>query len=369
MAISETPTVRWGIVATGMISSWFVTDLLLSRPEAPVRHVVQAIGSSSIEKGEAFATQYCPGSKPSIYGSYREVYNDSDVDVVYIGTPHAFHKKNCLDAIAVHKPILCEKAFTLNAHDAREVLEAARENRVYVTEAMWLRHRPVVKHIQKLVHEDKVLGDVFYASSEFGVLQDIANFPETSRYRNPDLGAGSLLDLGVYALTWIMLALDPGTPGKSEFPTILASQSHWKGIEVTTSGILTYPSTGRQGVFTSTTNANSNPDVLARIRGTKGSIEVHGPCASAPEGFTVYPAFDGEPGAPELKRGKGEYYDYRVAGRGYQFMADSVALDVLADKSQSSVMPWSETIRVMDVMDEIRRQGGTSYAADKNGGA
>lgn len=347
-----------------MISSWFVADLLLSRRDAPVRHVIQAIGSSSIEKGKAFASQYCPNSSPAIYGSYNEVYSDPQVDIVYIGTPHGFHKQNCLDAIAAHKPILCEKAFTLNAKDAKEVYEAAKREQVYVAEAMWLRHRPVVRHIQKLLHEEKVIGDIFRASSEFGVLQDVANLPPTSRYRDPKLGAGSMLDLGVYSLTWVMLALDPLCPSKSERPDILATQSHWEDIEVATSIILRYPSTGRQGIVTSTTYANSNPDLLARIQGTKGSIEVHGPCASAPEGFTVYPVFEGEPGAPRLERGQGKFYDYAVPGRGYQFEADNAALDVLAGRKESEIMPMSETVRVMEIMDEIRRQGGTRYSVD-----
>jgi predicted dehydrogenase len=348
-------------LATGLISSWFVADLLLSRDDAPVRHIVQAIGSSSVEKGNRFVETHCGaqnGTKPSVYGSYAEVYQDPDVDIVYIGTPHAFHKRDCLDAIAARKPVLCEKAFTLNARDAREVLDTARRNGVYVAEAMWLRHR-------KLVHEDCVIGDVFRASSEFGVLQDIANLPAESRYRSPDLGAGSLLDLGIYALTWVVMALDGNSPSASEWPTILAAQTHWEGVEVATSAILHYTSTGRQGVVTSTTNANSNPDLLARIQGTKGTIEVHGPCASMPEGFTVYDNFGGEPGARVLTRAEGEFYDGTVPGRGYQFEADNAALDVLAGRLESGIMPWSETIRIMEMLDEIRRQGGTVYAADK----
>ncbi|KAL0932245.1 dimeric dihydrodiol [Colletotrichum truncatum] len=362
--MSELPAIRWGIIATGMISSWFVEDLLISRPDAKVKHIVQAIGSSSTEKGKDFAKKFCPSSSPSIYGSYGEVYGDSDVDIVYIGTPHAFHKQNCLDAIKAGKPILCEKAFTLNARDAREVFAFAKEKQVYVAEAMWLRHRPLVQDLQRLLHKEKIIGDVFRVYSEFGLEMDIPNLPDDSRYKQPYLGAGSLLDLGIYTLTWAILGLDPGTPANSEMPKIFAAQTHYGDVEVTSSVILQYPSTGRQGVVTSTTMATGNPDVLARIQGTNGTIEVQGTVPSDPEAFTVYPKFWRDQNKGIVGRDSGKKYDYKPIGRGYYWEADNAALDVLAGRLESSVMPWSETIRVMEIMDEIRRQGGTVYPQD-----
>ncbi|KAF4844775.1 D-xylose 1-dehydrogenase [Colletotrichum siamense] len=362
--MSELPAIRWGIVATGMISSWFVEDLLISRSDAKVKHIVQAIGSSSVEKGKDFANQYCPSSNPTIYGSYNEIYADPNVDILYIGTPHAFHKQNCLDAIAAGKPVLCEKAFTLNARDAKEVFAFAKEKGVYVAEAMWLRHRPLVQDLQRMLHKEKIIGDVFRVYSEFGLEMDIPNLPDGSRYKQPRLGAGSLLDLGIYTLTWAILGLDAGTPAASETPKILAAQTHWGEVEVTTSVILQYPSTGRQGVITSTTMATGNPDVIARIQGTNGTVEVHGTVPSDPESFTVYEKFWRDQNAGIVKRDVAKKHDYKPAGRGYYWEADNAALDVLAGKLESSVMPWSETIRVMEIMDEIRRQGGTVYPQD-----
>ncbi|KAF9875423.1 dimeric dihydrodiol [Colletotrichum karsti] len=362
--MSELPAIRWGIIATGMISSWFVEDLLVSRSDAKVKHIVQAIGSSSVEKGNDFAKKYCPSGTPAIYGSYGEVYADENVDIVYIGTPHAFHRQNCIDAIAAGKPILCEKAFTLNARHAKEVFAFAKEKQVYVAEAMWLRHRPLVQDLQRMLHKEKVIGDVFRVYSEFGLGLDIPNLPDSSRYKQLHLGAGSLLDLGIYTLTWAILGLDAGTPTASEMPEILAAQTHHGDVEVTTSVILKYPSTGRQGVVTSTTMATGNPDVLARIQGTNGSIEVHGTVPSDPDAFTVYSKFERDQTAGVIQRDAGKKYDYKPVGRGYYWEADNAALDVLAGKLESSIMPWSETIRVMEIMDEIRRQGATVYPQD-----
>ncbi|KAJ5568125.1 hypothetical protein N7450_010611 [Penicillium hetheringtonii] len=365
--MSQLPSIRWGILTTGKIASWYVADLVLSRPDAEVRHIVQAIGTSDINRGKSFAEKYCPEENSRIYGSYEEVYQDPNVDIVYIGTPHAFHKKNCLDAIAAGKHVLCEKPFTLNAREAKVIFEAAREKGVFIAEAMWLRHRPLTLELQRLLHKEKVIGEVFRATSDFGSELDIPNLPLDKYYRQNALGAGSLLDMGIYSLTWVILALDPELTANREKPKILASQNHWEDVETATSAILQFPDTGRQGIFTSTTKANVNPDLLARIYGTNGSVEVHGGCPSLPEAFTVYPKYEGEPGAEpgsKLTRGQGKTYDFTAPGRGFLYQADNIALDVLNGKLESSIIPQAETIRMMEIMDEVRRQGGTRYPVD-----
>ncbi|BCS23758.1 Gfo/Idh/MocA family protein [Aspergillus puulaauensis] len=361
--MSQLPSIRWGILTTGKIASWYVSDLVLSRPDAKVRHIVHAIGTSDVNRGKSFAQKYCPDENPKIYGRYEDVYADPDVDIVYIGTPHAFHKKNCLDAIAAGKHVLCEKPFTLNAREAREVFDAARQKGVFIAEAMWLRHRPLTHELQRLLHEEKAIGDIFRATSSFGGYMDVPNLPLDKYYRQNAMGAGSLLDMGVYSLTWAMLSLDPElTPDRAK-PKILAAQTHWEDIEINTSAILQYPSTGRQGIVTSTTLENGNPDLLARIQGTAGSVEVHGECPSLPLAFTVYPPFGGESGA-NVARGQGKTYNFQHPGRGFQYQADNIALDVLNGRLESAIIPHSETIRVMEIMDEIRRQGGTRYPVD-----
>lgn len=353
------PTCRWGIVATGLISSWFVADLVLDRPDAKATHIIRCIGSSSLAKGQEFASKYCPDATPAVHASYEEVYADPEVDCVYIGTPHAFHKKNCLDAIAAGKNVLCEKAFTMNAREAKEVFDAAAKKGVYVHEAMWLRHRPMIVALRKLLFEDKVVGEVFCMSSDFALLLDIPRLPETSRYKHPKLGAGTLLDIGIYPLTWAFLALDPHTPQDSERPKVLANQTHLHGVEVTSSILIQYPSTGRQGVLTSTTMSSKLSDLVCRIQGTKGHIDVTGDAPSHPLFFTVYVRK-----ADEETLEEGKKYDYPQVGQGFYYEADNTALDIAAGRTESAIMPWKETLRVMEILDEIRRQGGTKYPQD-----
>lgn len=115
----------------------FVTDLIASRMNAPVRHVVAALGTSTEEKGSMFVQKIWESSsapRPRIYCQYQAVYNDHDVDIVYIGTPHAMHKQNCLDAIKSGKSVLCEKPFTINTDEAQEVIDTARAKGVFIME-------------------------------------------------------------------------------------------------------------------------------------------------------------------------------------------------------------------------------------------
>ncbi|KAF9883654.1 hypothetical protein FE257_003088 [Aspergillus nanangensis] len=359
--MTELPTVRWGILGTGMISSWFVEDLVIERPGAKINHIIQAIGSSSIEKGGNFVAKHCPHSSPTVHGSYEDLFNDDTVDMVYIGVPHAFHEKFCLDAINAGKAVFCEKPFTLNAKQAANVFEAAKEKGVYVQEAMWLRHRPLVHKLRSLIHEEKVIGEPFRMFADFGLDVDIRNLPSTSRYRSLDLGAGSLLDVGVYSITWAILTLDPHSPSKSEMPDILATQSFQGNIEVTSSVILKYASSGRQAIVTSTTNINHGPGIIARIDGDEGYIEIEGRGGSIPHSFTVYKKSHTDSGR---KYAAGEKYDFPEVGLGFYHEADNAALDYIAGRTEGAIMPWEETIRVMRIMDEVRRQGGTRFPVD-----
>ncbi|KAF2151595.1 dimeric dihydrodiol dehydrogenase [Myriangium duriaei CBS 260.36] len=356
--MAEIPTCRWGIVATGLISSWFVADLVLERDNPKARHVIQAIGSSSAQKGKDFAAKYCPNASPTIYGSYAEIYADPEVDCVYVGTPMSFHKKNCLDAIAAGKNVLCEKAFTINAKEAREVFDAAKKKGVYVAEAMWLRHRPMVTKFRQLLFDNNAIGNVALATSNFALPLDIPGLPATSRYKDPELGAGTLLDIGIYPLTWLILSLDSNGPQSPEDPKVIATQTHSSGVEATTSVILHYPSTGRQGVLTSTFMTEQIRGTVCRVQGSEGYIDVIGEKPSHPEYFVVY-----------RKQSEGKFssekFEFPHKDQGFLFEADNTAVDIAAKKHESAIMPWKESIRVMELMDEIRRQGGTVYSQDK----
>lgn len=357
---ASTPAIRWGIIATGLISSWFVEDLVLPRDDAKIKHIVQAVGSSSMEKGKSFAAKHIPDASPTVYGSYEEVYADPNVDIIYIGTPHALHKQNCLDAIAAGKNVLCEKAFTITAKETQEVLAAAKNKGVFVMEAMWTRFNPLMLTLRKMLHEEKVIGDVRRTFCDFGLDLNIAKLGPTSRLKNPELGAGSLLDIGIYSLTWGLATLDAGTGESAETPKIAALQTLSHKIDTASSVLLHYPGSGRQGILTSSTEIKSEP-VFCRIEGTEGYITVEGIAASVPSSFTVYPkTVDSETGVGTI----GKTYTFEKSGRGFYWEADAVALDIVAGRTESNIMPHAETLRVMKMLDEIRHQGGARFPQD-----
>ncbi|PKS11691.1 hypothetical protein jhhlp_001679 [Lomentospora prolificans] len=350
---SELPTVRWGIVATGLISSWFASDIIRDRPNKQASHIIQAVGSSSLEKGKAFVEKHIPGTTPSVYGSYEEVYADPNVDVVSIGTPHAFHKQNCLDAIKHGKNVLCEKAFTLNAAEAKEVFAAAKEKGVFIMEAMWTRFYPLIKELQRLIHAEKVVGDVHRVFCDFALAQNIASLPADSRLKNPALGAGTLLDIGIYSLTYGLITLDGGVGDAAENPKIAAQQHLVDGVDVATSIILLYPG-AKQGILTCSSFLRGGRE-FCRIEGTKGTIVVEGIAASAPSSFTV-----------NIEGQDPKKYEFEKPGFGFYFEADAVAADIAAGRKENATMPWAETVRVLEMLDEVRRQGGAIFPQEKN---
>lgn len=364
--MSSKPALRWGVIGTGQVSSWFVRDLTLSRPDAKANHVIQAIGSSAKHKGEAFVEEFIPSVAPSpaVYGSYAEVYADPQVNIVYIGTPHAFHKQSCLDAIAAGKHVLCEKAFTITAREAKEVFAAAEAKGVFVMEALRMRFFPLVRQLLDLVRCERVIGDVCRVFCDLGLDMDISSLGPESRLRNPALGAGTLLDICIYSLTWGLLLLDPKDESK---PDIQASQTLFEGVDTATSVLLSFPTTRAQGVLTSTSMART-PNAFCRIEGTDGHITVEGDSASFPSAFTVHRK---EPEARadiyEAAFEQQRRYSLKPPGWGLYWEADAAALDIAAGKVQNETMPWAETVRVLEMMDEIRRQGGAKFPQDVDG--
>ncbi|KAL1979152.1 hypothetical protein VTN96DRAFT_6674 [Rasamsonia emersonii] len=214
---------------------------------------------------------------------------------------------------------------------------------------------PLVQHLLELIHHEKVIGDVHRIFCDFGLPIDVANLPATSRLKNPELGAGSLLDIGIYSLTWGLLVLDDRIAGEASTPQVFSAQSISDDIDIATAVILYYPQTGRQGILTSTLRVKTE-SVFARIEGSEGTITIEGVAASAPSQFTVIPR---DPTAQP------KVYRFPHIGKGFFYEADAVAQDIAAGRVENAVMPWGETRRVMALMDGIRKRGGAHFPQDR----
>ncbi|KAI9167959.1 sugar transporter [Paramyrothecium foliicola] len=341
----ELPTLRWGIVGCGLISSWFVSDLSLDRPEATTKHIVQAVGSSSVQKGTKFVAEHCPSQAPAIYDSYASVYQDPNVDIIYIGTPHVLHLQNTLDAITAGKHVLCEKPIALNARDAQKMINAAKEKGT--------RFFPIAKRFPSLLHEEKVIGDIATVFVDFGLNLPVSAADPTSRVASRALGAGAILDIGIYTLTWASMTLDTsparqvGVSPKLLASMIFASDTNPdQRFDEQTSVILQYPDVRATAICTSSMLYKTGDEFL-RVEGSKGSMSVGGVAASKP-GYIVIRLKDEEP-----KR-----LDFEVPGFGFHYEADAVAEDIRTGKRESSVCSWDTTLSLMSRMDDARAQCG-----------
>jgi predicted dehydrogenase len=211
---------------------------------------------------------------------------------------------------------------------------------------------PLVQQLLHLIHNEKVVGEIHRVFCDFGLIMDIENTSDTSRLKNPALGAGSLLDIGIYSLTWGLLSLDHNIADAALTPQVFSAQTISHGIDVGTSIILHYPQNGRQGILTSSMKAKTDP-VFARIEGSHGTIHIEGVATSVPRRFTLIPSDS----AAERKVYEAPPKD----GRGFLYEADAVALDITAGRAENEIMPWNETLRVMALMDDIRKRGGARF--------
>lgn len=167
--------------------------------------MVAAASSTSSSSAAEFLKTVKASSTAQAYGSYAELVKDPDVDIIYVATPHSHHFQNTMLCLVAGKNVLCEKAFTVNAAQAKKLVETAKEKNLFLMEAVWTRYFPLSIKIRELVKDGsigvvhRVIADLsFGTSTSTGAL----DFDDSHRMVNKDLAGGALLDLGIYALTW-----------------------------------------------------------------------------------------------------------------------------------------------------------------------
>ncbi|PYH84781.1 NAD(P)-binding protein [Aspergillus uvarum CBS 121591] len=364
-SMTEVPTLRWGILGTGWISTMFVTDVIAPRINAPVRHVVAALGSSSEEKGAMFVQKvwaYSSAPRPRIYDRYQNVYNDENVDIVYVGTPHAVHKQNCLDAITAGKSVLCEKPFAINEHEARDVIHAARDKGVFIMEAVWTRFFPLMRSLHEHLNVKKSIGQVHRLFVDFGLDIPLAGLPASSRLKDPGQGAGALLDIGIYSLTYASLVMGKGKLGKSHpHPQVISMLDIVDGIDESNVVILRYEEQRSTAICTSTLGFKS-PEDFARIEGSEGTITIFGGAASCPSGFRLCRTN----ADPKQSATQTFSFNHPAGTTGFFYEADAVAVDIANGRLENETMPLDETLRMLRLMDTIRKDGGLVYFQDQD---
>ncbi|KAK0732651.1 hypothetical protein B0T21DRAFT_369408 [Apiosordaria backusii] len=373
MASSTPYTVRWGILATGWIAETFTKDLLTnpaSRDVHDVRHEVVAVSSSSSKDRAAdFIKQVNAPSTTKAYGSYHELVADPDVDIIYVATPHSHHFQNAMLALTAGKNVLCEKSLTVTAAQTRKLIETARSKNLFFMEAVWTRYFPLSIKVRELITSG-ALGNVYRTIADLSVGRDAPegkiDFPDSNRMVNADLAGGALLDLGIYALTWVFQSLYHTQPEEEkEAPNVIAAVNKYHtGADETTSIILQFPKHKSHGIALTSLRVASEPDnkdtagASIRIQGGLGEIQVVGPAYRPHQLRIITKESDGKAEVIDFTIPKDKERDW---GHGMFWEADEAARCLRDGQKQSKTLPWSESIVIMEVMDETLRQGGVTY--------
>jgi predicted dehydrogenase len=327
-----TEKIRWGILGCGKIAAKFAADLRLVKEASLV-----AVASTDEARGKQFAELY---GATNVYTSY-ETLAASNVDVIYIATPHGFHYEHAMLCLSHYKAVLCEKAFALNAGQAKQMVAKAVEKNVFLMEAFWTKFLPQYKKVIELINAGTI-GEIRWLQADFGFK---AAKPTPQRLYDPLLGGGALLDIGIYPVFMAQSIL--GKPIKIDASII----PYETGVDEQCCITLTH----NGGAISSLSSSFAvDTPVHAIIAGTEGRIEMHNRFHNASSRVYVVTERD------ILQ----EQEVYRQDGFGYQFEAQHVTDCLMNGLVESPVMTHEDTVELMETLDAIRKVCGIKYAAD-----
>ncbi len=319
--------VRWGIIGLGGIAHKFANDLNLVESAE-----ITAVASRSIEKAEEFREEY---NAKHAFGSYEELFQCREVDVIYIATPHTSHKEWSIKAMNHGKHVLCEKPMGMRRADIEELVSVAKSNKVFLMEALWSRFNPTIKKAKELIDQG-VIGELGYLHADFAFYA--LDRPEEGRLLNPNLGGGSLLDIGIYPIFLSYLLL--GKPEK-----IQSSSKFYKtGVEIQTAVLFDYPN-AQAILYSGLTSASK---MEAEISGSNGSIFLYPQWHSA-EGYSL--KLDGET----------QNYDMPTLGNGYTYEIEEVNTCVQKGNLESELWTHQNSLDLAELLETIRVQNRITF--------
>lgn len=364
--------IGWGILGPGRIAHQFC-DCLEELPDA----YVAAVGSRSLERSREFTNIY--GGKP--YGSYQEMLNDPDVDIVYIATPHPMHEEHVVMAANAGKAILCEKPFAVNRQQAERMFEAARRNNVFLMEGLWSRFFPAWQYVKEQLDSGR-FGKVesVSCSTGWGAPRDPAFMDPSNRLHDLNLAGGALLDAGIYSLAamsrvrgkfdmpkelFSMMSFDPtGVDGDNDMMmrfedgmvAYLCSSLHRKDMEckiVCEKGIISIPINRNPDKIT----IQERPDVPRNVRSTR---------AKNTSQRDYYASMDSLPISQRRMGGRNittMEFPYRKSG--FQFEAEVVQDCYRAGKKICPDVTPEETLLLISIADQVRRNANYVFPFEK----
>ncbi|MET0299894.1 MAG: Gfo/Idh/MocA family oxidoreductase [Flavitalea sp.] len=321
---------RWGIIGPGSIARDFADDLKLANGKQKVTSVL----SHHPESANEFAEEYHIGS---VHTKLSEFIKQKNFDVVYIATPHPLHYEEAKACLLNGIPVLCEKPMVINSQQAKELVDISRSKNTFLLEGMWIRFLPSITKVLAIVDSGEI-GKIISVKASMSFL---APKDPSSRYFDPELGGGSLLDLGVYPVFLSHLLL-----GKPSSVSAVAKLSE-KGIDEYCAAILSFPE-DRFAIIES--SIISKTELIAEIAGEYGTIKISEPWNEKPAGIVLI--------RPEKEKTE---FPCNWKGKGFQFEAEEVMKCLRNNTIESSLHPQQLTLDIVTTMDEIRKQTGVRY--------
>lgn len=321
---------RWGILSTGVIARNFAVTAKAMGDEV----IVHAVASRSMDKANAFADEFGIEKR---YDSYIALAADPDIDIVYVATPHSRHYEDMKLLIAAGKNILCEKSFTANAAQAQEIYALAREKGVFVMEAFWTKLIPLYREVEAWIASGAI-GEIRALTAQYGYTTG-----REGRKFDAQLAGGTLLDIGVYAIGFACMML--GYSFDDVQSQLIMNAQGTDAVD----GILL-----RRGkaVAQLTCAIGAYIPLHGAVYGSKGYIDV--PDFKNPQRVTLYA--DGcEPQVIERP--------FEV--NGFEYEIREAMNCVREGRTESALMTAEQSIAVMRIMDEIRRQNGLRFPFEK----
>ncbi|MCM8536596.1 MAG: Gfo/Idh/MocA family oxidoreductase [Lentisphaeraceae bacterium] len=320
---------NWGILGAGVIASKLAKGI--NQTDAAVLY---AVGSRDVSKSQDFAREY--GAEKA-FGSYEELCQCPDIDVIYIATPHSFHKEHTMLALNNGKNVLCEKPFSLNLQDSEEMLSLAKSKGLFLMEAMWTCLLPGMKKLQELL-SGGAIGQVLYMEADFGFQEP---FDKNARLFNPQLGGGALLDVGIYPLT-------------------LATFLFGKPKKVTANARM-----GQSGVDElSCYNLEFENRVIANLSASIAVETSHSATIYGTEGTIHIPADWWLMEKLIITNGSKREIDTSYEGSEYTFEVQEVCDCLFNGQTESQTLPHDWTRGIMSLMDQIRADIGLVYPGE-----
>ena len=316
-----------GIIGTGDIARTMATTLAGMRGTT-----CYAVASRTREKAEAFAKEF---KIKNFYGSYEELCQDPKIDLIYVATPHSAHYENVKLALENGKNVLCEKAFTLNEAQAKELFDLAAEKDLLLTEAMWTRYVPLAGKLKEIIASN-IIGEISMVMADLSY-----NIGWKQRIQDPSLGGGALLDLGVYGLNFVSLVL-----GEDITDIQSSAVLNDRGMDI--QDVITLKFRSNQMAVV-TCSATSFGPCKGIIFGANGHIEVQD--INNFSSITVYNNAGEKIGFYKKEK--------QITGYEYEVQAAFDALD--EGWKECPAMPHALTLKIMNEMDYIRKQTGVVF--------